>query len=139
MDGLALRVIELIKMVYAINEAGETVASVPIGDFHADEALFGGFMSAIEMFSHRMAGDSIKELILGSNRIVVAREGTHLIVTVHDKGDTGTQAVNRKACEAFRKHYGGVVTDEMTQAIREAVLGSDSARSKADDWASKML
>jgi hypothetical protein len=139
MDGFTLKVIEAIKMVYVINEAGETLVSVPLGSFHADEALFGGFMSAIDMFSHKMAGDSVKELILGENRVVVAREGNHLVVTVHDKGDTDSQIVNRKACEAFRKHYGGVVTDEMTGAIREAVLSTTSARSKADDWAHKML
>lgn len=139
MDGLALKVIEVIKMVYVINEAGETLVSIPLGNFHADDALFGGFMSAIDMFSHKMAGDSIKELILGENRVVVAREGTHLLVTVHDKTDTDSQIVNRRACEAFRKHYGGVVTDQMIESIREAVLSTGSARSKADDWASKML
>jgi len=129
----------MIKMVYVINDAGETLVSIPLGDFHADEALFGGFMTAIDMFSHKMAGDSIKELILGNNRVVVAREGAHLLVTVHDKGDTDSQTINARACEAFRKHYGGVVTDEMTDAIREAVLGTISIRGKAEDWASKML
>jgi hypothetical protein len=126
-------------MVYVINEAGETLVSIALGNFHADDTLFGGFMSAIDMFSHKMAGDSIKELLLGNNRVVVAREGNHLLVTVHDKGDTDSQIVNRRACEAFRKHYGGVITDEMTEAIREAVLGTGTTRSKADDWASKML
>jgi hypothetical protein len=132
-------VIELLKMIYVINEAGETLVSIPLGNFHADEALFGGFMSAIDMFSHKMAGDAIKELILGNDRVVVAREGSHLLVTIHDKGDTDSQIVNRKVCEAFRKSFGGVVTDQMTEALRQAAIATDTARSKADNWASKML
>lgn len=139
MDGLPLKVIELLKMIYVINEAGETLISIPLGNFPADEALFGGFMSAIDMFSHKMAGDAIKELLLGNDRVVVAREGSHLLVTVHDKGDTDSQTVNRRVCEAFRKHFGGVVTDEMAEAMRQAAVGTDTARSKADNWASKML
>jgi len=138
-DGLLLKVIGLIKMVYVINEAGETLASITLGDFHADDALFGGFMSAIDMFSQKMAGDAIKELVLGSDRVVVSREGTYLLVTIHDKADTDSQAANRRVCQAFRTQFAGLVTDETIQAIRQAALGSESALSKADIWASKML
>jgi virulence-associated protein VagC len=132
-------VVDLIKMVYVINEAGETLAAIPLGNFHADEALFGGFLSAIDMFSQKMAGDSINELILGNDRVLVAREGTYLLVTVHDKGDNDSQSVSRKVSETFRRNFAGLVTDELTKAIREAALGSDSVRGRAEDWASKML
>jgi len=126
-------------MVYVINEAGETLSAIALGNFHADDALFGGFMSAIDMFSQKMAGDVIKELVLGNDRVLVAREGVYLLVTIHDKGDTDSQLVSRKVCEAFRKHFAGLVTEEMTQAIREAALGSESAGRKAKDWASRIL
>lgn len=139
MDEFALRVIGLIKMVYVINEAGETLASIVLGNFRVDDALFGGFMSAIDMFSQKMAGDAIKELLLGNDRVLVAREGSYLLVTIHDKGDTDSQTVSRRVCEAFRKHFAGLMTDEISQTIREAALGSQSTRMKADDWASKML
>jgi hypothetical protein len=138
LDGVILRVVDLIQSIYVINEAGETLASVDLGEFHADEALFGGFMSAIDMFSHKMAGDALKELILGKHRLVVAREDSNLVVTIHDKADTEAQAVNRRVCEVFRKHFAGLVTDELLQAIR-AAAGAQSARTRADEWASKML
>ncbi len=38
------RCIDLIQSVYIINEAGETLAAIPIGDFQVDEVLFGGFL-----------------------------------------------------------------------------------------------
>ena len=95
-------------------------------------------MSAIDMFSHKMAGDALKELILGKHRLVVAREDSNLVVTIHDKADTEAQAVNRRVCEVFRKHFAGLVTDELLQAIR-AAAGAQSARTRADEWASKML
>ncbi len=129
----------LIKMVYLINEAGEPLAAIALGNFHADDALFGGFVSAIDMFSQKMSGDTIKELLLGNDRVLVAREGEYLLVTIHDKADTDSQSANRRVCEAFQKHFAGLVNEELTQAIREAATGKESARSKADGWASKML
>jgi hypothetical protein len=126
-------------MVYVINEAGEPLGTVALGNFQADEALFGGFVSAIDMFSQKMAGDAIKELLLGNDRVLVAREGSYLIVTIHDKADTDSQACNRRVCEAFRKQFAGLVNDELTQALRQAAMGKDSTRTKADQWANKML
>ena len=44
----------MIHSIYIVNQSGETEAAVTLGEFQADEALFGGFMSAIRTFSEHV-------------------------------------------------------------------------------------
>ena len=68
--------------MYLVNEGGETIASVPIGDFQVDEALFGGFLSAIQMYSKKISGKNVSELSLESYRIIISKTDRVFLVTI---------------------------------------------------------
>lgn len=122
-----------------MNERGETLAAVPIGDFQIDEVLFGGFLSAIQMYSQRVSGTDLKELSLESYRIIISKVDRVLLVTIHELGDKNAAALNTKLSNLVEGTLGEIVTDETVQLIREAATVASSSGDRATDWASKML
>jgi hypothetical protein len=129
----------LIHSIYIVNQSGETEASVTLGDFQADEALFGGFMSAIRTFSEHMSGDAIEEMVLGNYRLIVAGEEKHFLVTIHDKNDKNPIDASRGIASAFREGIKDGLSEDLLSKIKEAATESKSKRDQAKDWASKML
>jgi hypothetical protein len=129
----------LIQSVYVVNDRGETLVAVPIGDFQIDEVLFGGFLSAIQMYSQRVSGTDLKELSLESYRIIISKVDRVLLVTIHELGDKNAAALNTKLSNLVEGTLGEIVTDETVQLIREAATVASSSGDRATDWASKML
>jgi hypothetical protein len=122
-----------------VNDRGETLVAVPIGDFQIDEVLFGGFLSAIQMYSQRVSGTDLKELSLESYRIIISKVDRVLLVTIHELGDKNAAALNTKLSNLVEGTLGEIVTDETVQLIREAATVASSSGDRATDWASKML
>jgi hypothetical protein len=129
----------LIQSVYVVNEGGETLAAIPIGDFQIDEVLFGGFLSAIQMYSQRVSGKDLKELSLENYRIILSKADRVFLVTIHDLDDKDASQMNAKLSELVEGTLGEVITDETVEMIREAATEASSAFERATDWASKML
>jgi hypothetical protein len=122
-----------------VNESGETIASVPIGDFQIDEALFGGFLSAIQMYSKKISGKNVSELSLENYRIIISKTDRVFLVTIHDLNDKNAATLNSKISELCKGTLGEIVTDETISLIKEAASEAQSAMKRANDWASKML
>ncbi len=129
----------MIQSVYLVNEGGETIASVPIGEFQLDEALFGGFLSAIQMYSKKISGKNVSELSLESYRIIISKTDRVFLVTIHDLKDKNAAALNSKIGELCKGTLGEIVTDETIELIKEAASEAQSAMKRANEWASKML
>ena len=129
----------MIQSVYLVNEGGETIASVPIGEFQLDEALFGGFLSAIQMYSKKISGKNVSELSLESYRIIISKTDRVFLVTIHDLKDKNAAALNSKIGELCKGTLGEIVTDETIELIKEAASEAQSAMKRANKWASKML
>ncbi|TFF96866.1 hypothetical protein EU546_00430 [Candidatus Thorarchaeota archaeon] len=129
----------MIQSVYVVNEGGETLASIPIGDFQIDEVLFGGFLSAIQMYSQRVSGKDLKELSLENYRIILSKADRVFLVTIHDQDDKNASQMNTKLSELIEGTLGDVITDETVELIREAATEASNAFERATDWASKML
>lgn len=129
----------MIQSVYLVNEGGETIASVPIGEFQLDEALFGGFLSAIQMYSKKISGKNVSELSLESYRIIISKTDRVFLVTIHDLNDKNATALNTKIGELCKGTLGEIVTDETIELIKEAASEAQSAMKRANEWASKML
>lgn len=125
--------------MYLVNEGGETIASVPIGEFQLDEALFGGFLSAIQMYSKKISGKNVSELSLESYRIIISKTDRVFLVTIHDLKDKNAAALNSKIGELCKGTLGEIVTDETIELIKEAASEAQSAMKRANKWASKML
>ena len=60
----------MLQGVYIVNHAGETQAAINIGEFTVDEVLFGGFLSAIQMYTQQMSGTDLEELSLDKFRML---------------------------------------------------------------------
>ncbi len=129
----------MIQSVYLVNEGGETIASVPIGEFQLDEALFGGFLSAIQMYSKKISGKNVSELSLESYRIIISKTERVFLVTIHDLNDKNATELNSKISELCKGTLGEIVTDETIELIKEAASEAQSAMKRANEWASKML
>jgi hypothetical protein len=129
----------LIQSVYLVNEAGETIASIPMGDFNIDEALFGGFLSAIQMYSKKISGKNVSELSLENYRIIISKTDRVFLVTIHDQSDKNASELNNKISELCKGTLGEIVTDETIGLIKDAAKEAQSAMKRANEWASKML
>ena len=140
MDGQFLGDVKiLIQSVYIVNEGGETIASIPIGDFKIDEALFGGFLSAIQMYSKKISGKNVSELSLENYRIIISKTDRIFLVTIHDLSDKNATVLNTKISELCKGTLGEIITDETIDLIKGAANEAQSAMKRANEWASKML
>ncbi len=122
-----------------MNDRGETLASVPLGDFQIDEALFGGFLSAIQMYSQRVSGKDIRELSLENYRIIISKPDRVFLVTIHDLNDKNAASLNTELSKLVEGALGEIVTDETIELIREKATEVSSSAERATEWASKML
>ena len=129
----------MIQSVYLVNDRGETLAAIPIGDFTMDEALFGGFLSAIQMYSQRVSGKDLKELSLENYRIIISKPDRVFLVTIHDINDKQASELNSKLSQLVEGTLGEIVTDETIELIREKATEVSSSAERATEWASKML
>lgn len=139
MDGWFLGAIYMIQSVYIVNERGETIASIPIGEFQIDEALFGGFLSAIQMYSKKISGKDISELSLENYRIIISKLDRIFLVTIHDIKDKHADALNTELSKLVEGTLGDIITDETIELIKKAATKVSSSAKSATDWASKML
>ena len=139
MDGWFLGDTTLIHSVYIVNERGETLASVPIGEFQMDEVLFGGFLSAIQMYSQRLSGKDLKELTLENYRMIISKTDRVFLVTIHDIKDKNAADLNTKLSKLVEGTLGEIITDETIQLIKDAATEVSGGVKSANEWASKML
>jgi hypothetical protein len=138
-DGWFLGDAILIQSVYVVNERGETLAVVPIGEFQMDEVLFGGFLSAIQMYSQRISGKDLKELSLENYRIIISKADRVFLVTIHDLNDKNAGDLNTKLSKLVEGTLGEIITDETIDLIKEAATEVSGGSMRATEWASKML
>jgi len=139
MDGWFLGVHDLIHSIYIVNEAGETLAAINRGDFDMDDALFGGFLSAIQMYSQKVSGQEVSELSLDDYRMMISKAGTAFVVTIHDQDDKDTVDGNARVAKVLDGIITDIITDDTVELLKEAAKDKLSGGSRASDWASKML
>jgi hypothetical protein len=129
----------MVQSIYIINDDGETLAKVDLGSFEADEALFGGFLSAIQTFSEKMTGDAVQELFLGNYRMMIQRIEGHFLVVVLDKSAKDPLIHIRRIADVFKENIAVGVTDDLLEKLKVMALTSVKGTDRADDWASKMF
>ncbi len=129
----------MIQGIYIVNEAGETIGSLSFKKFDIDDALFGGFLSAIQMFSQQMSGKNVKELSMENHRLIISEFKDGYVVTVHDRDDKDAVELSLKVKKIVDDELYGLVTDDFLDLLKKAVVTEVSAMERADEWASKML
>ncbi|MEM2143576.1 MAG: hypothetical protein QXS20_09500 [Candidatus Thorarchaeota archaeon] len=130
--------VEMIQGFYLVNQGGETLASLELGNFHADEALLGGFLSAVNTVSRMMVGSEVRELVMGRFRLVISSSGDLLVVLVCDDRSDDVHTVIGKIRNTLVQ-YDHRVSDDLLQEIGN-ILRTDSSRlGYLEDWATKMF
>jgi hypothetical protein len=129
----------MIHSIYIVNESGETLAAINRGNFSMDEVLFGGFLSAIQMYSQKVSGRDVKELSLDEYRMIISKANTVFLVTIHDQADKDPVKGNARILEVLQDIVTAIITDDTVELIKKAAEDPSSGSSRATDWASKMM
>jgi hypothetical protein len=129
----------LIHSIYIVSDAGETLAAINRGNFDMDDALFGGFLSAIQMYSQKVSGKEVSELSLDAYRMLISKTNTVFVVTIHDETDKDPATGNSRVANVLNGIPTEIITDDTLELLKEAAADPSSSGNRASDWASKML
>ena len=129
----------MIHSIYVINQNGETLAAINRGKFEMDENLFGGFLSAIQMYSQKVAGKNVKELSLDEYRLVISDTSKLFLVTIHDLDDKDFLQSNSVLRDVLADLDIDFITDDTVELLKKTADKADGKVDTATDWASKML
>jgi hypothetical protein len=122
-----------------VNDAGETLAAINRGDFDMDDALFGGFLSAIQMYSQKVSGKEVSELSLDDYRMMISKANTVFVVTIHDTNDKDPIKGNSRVAAVLDGIVTDIITDDTVELLKTAAEDPTSGGDRASEWASKML
>jgi len=128
-----------VQSIYVITEEGEAVQSLSLGNFKADEALLGGFMSAIQSFSKKVSGNTLEQLSTGDYLMLVTREAGYLLVTVHDRDDPNAMTRHGMIWAEFKKQVKEGVNEQLMAKLKRAAQMPLGGAERASEWAKKML
>jgi hypothetical protein len=124
--------------IMLVNRAGETVASVGWDNLEGDVTMFGGFVSAVQMFIKKISGGTeVEELRFGDMKLMIGRSPDYHVVTLHEADETGAESENREVVDLVRENGGGV-NDGILDLIKEMVSANHAAADKVGesvkDW-----
>jgi hypothetical protein len=146
--------------IFLINDAGETIASIGWENLKGDSSLFGGFLSAVQMFIKKISGTEIQELRFGDLKLLVGTAGTDYVVTLHAYDDPKAEAHNQEVVklvndsadiridDGFLELVSEMVVQESQQEDVEKVRSGlrawtsgelDEAKKAASDWGKKVF
>ncbi|MFW9786603.1 MAG: hypothetical protein ACFFE2_00400 [Candidatus Thorarchaeota archaeon] len=116
--------------IMLVNQAGETVASVGWEHLEGDVTLFGGFVSAVQMFIKKIAGGTrVEELRFGDMKLLIGNSDEYHIVTLHEANEASALAANQEVVKLIQEN-GGQFDDGTLALMRE--LFSDDKEASAE-------
>jgi hypothetical protein len=111
-----------------VNHSGETVASVGWEHLQGEASMFGGFVSAIQMFIKRISdGSNVEEVRFGDMKLLIGSTGELNVVTLHEANGTNAKAENQEVIRLINENDAGMVSDGVLNLISELV-NKDSAK-----------
>ena len=115
--------------IFLINDAGETIASIGWENLKGDSSLFGGFLSAVQMFIKKISGDEIEELRFGDLKLLVGHAGTDYVVTLHAFDDPKAETHNREVVKLVNESADIRIDDGFLELVSQMVIqeSEDSA------------
>ncbi len=125
--------------IYIVSEAGETIATIKLEQFDVNDALFGGIVPALDMFSSSVSGQKIKTIQMDTYKVVVHRQGAYYLVTVHSNDDGSATKNAEQLSELFADMIDSGVTDTLIQRLQDAAESMGQGMKKAEKWAKKIL
>lgn len=145
--------------IFLINDAGETLASIGWENLKGDSSLFGGFLSAVQMFIKKISGTEIQELRFGDLKLLVGHAGTDYVVTLHAFDDPMAEAHNQEVVKLVNDSADIRIDDGFLELVSEMVIQEsqqdaekvrsglrawtsgelDEAKKAASDWGKKVF
>ena len=115
--------------IMLVNHSGETVASVGLDHLQGEAAMFGGFVSAIQMFIKRISdGSKVEEVRFGNMKLLIGSTAELNVVTLHEANGKDAKAENQEVIRLITET--GVVTDGVLNLI-SALVNKDDAKKEA--------
>jgi hypothetical protein len=130
--------------IFLINDAGETIVSVGWENLKFDSSLFGGFLSAVQMFIKKISGTEIQELRFGDLKLLVGSAGTDYVVTLHAYDDPKAEAHNHEVVKLVNDSADIRIDDGFLELVSEMVTkesqeDAENVRSGLRAWTSGEL
>jgi hypothetical protein len=93
--------------IMLVNQAGETVASAGWDTFEGDVSMFGGFVSAVQMFIKRIAnGTQVEELRFGNMKLLIGSSNDYHVVTLHGADEVQAESENQEVVNLVKENHG---------------------------------
>jgi hypothetical protein len=114
--------------IMLVNQAGETVASVGWDSFEGDVTMFGGFVSAVQMFIKRIAnGTQVEELRFGNMKLLIGSSNDYHVITLHEADESGAESENQEVVQLVKENNGNF--NDGSLALACELLSKDKAAS----------
>jgi len=136
-----------------VNQAGETVAQVGWETFEGDVTMFGGFVSAVQMFIKRIAGGTrVEELRFGDMKLLIGSSDDYHVVTLHEANESAAEHENQEVVKLVKENDGSVndgflalvcelfakdkpLSAEVNESVKKWTQSQvDKAKKSARDW-----
>jgi hypothetical protein len=130
--------------IMLVNQAGETVASVGWDQLEGDISLFGGFVSAVQMFIKRVSGGTqVNEMVFGDMKLLIGSSKEYHVITLHQANETVAVNENRQVVELIDQNNSGLVNEGILDLIKELIIRedelSDTMESSVREWTQSQL
>lgn len=125
--------------IMLVNDAGETAASVGWDQLEGDAAMFGGFVSAIQMFIKRIAGgNEVREMVFGDMKLLIGSSKHFHVVTLHGSDEKDASNANNQVVNLVNENTTESVDEGILNLIKELVdMKSDMSEQVEEsvkDW-----
>jgi len=122
--------------IFVIDEAGIVRASVGFENLRGEAALFGGALSAIQLFVKEISGNEVRELTFGETRLLIGKAGTDYIVTLHSLSEEDAESSNRAVQKLIQERRTPVDDGSLSLILSMMAVGrevSEKGRLKLDE------
>ncbi len=122
--------------IFVIDEAGLVRASVGFENLRGEAALFGGFLSAIQLFIKEISGNEVRELRFGETKLLIGQVGTDYIVTLHSISEEDAGSANRAVQKLIQERRTPVDDGSLSLILSMLALGrevSEKGRLRIDE------
>jgi len=126
--------------ILLVNQAGETVASVGWESIGGDATLFGGFVSAVQMFIKRIAdGNQVEELRFGDMKLLIGSSDDYHVVTLHgaDEPVAESESENQQVVNLVRENNGQVndgILDLVCELVSKDKTAAKDVNESVKEW-----
>jgi hypothetical protein len=125
--------------IMLINQAGEAVASAGWEHLEGDVSMFGGFVSAVQMFIKKISGgNEVEELRFGDMKLLIGSTEDYHVVTLHEINELDAKGENIEATKIVSENGSNFLDNGIIGLIKEMVtrdrIANEKVKQSVKDW-----